>query len=75
MTTKKWSDVRPGVVERLGEEALAQAQERNQAYIDGHRLAQRRTELGLTHQVVADRMGVTKSCVSQIERARSRRSP
>ena len=68
MTTKKWSDVRPGVVERLGEEALAQAQERNQAYIDGHRLAQRRTELGLTQQDVAYRMGVTKSRVSQIER-------
>ncbi|WP_125776434.1 helix-turn-helix domain-containing protein [Antribacter gilvus] len=68
MTTKKWSDVRPGIVERLGEQALDQAHERNQAYIDGHRLAQRRAELGLTQQDVADRMGITKSRVSQIER-------
>jgi DNA-binding XRE family transcriptional regulator len=68
MTTKKWSDVRPGIVKRLGEQALDRAHERNQAYIDGHRLAQRRTEIALTQQDVADRMGVTKSRVSQIER-------
>ena len=64
----KWSDIRADVVARHGEEALTEAHERTQAYIDGHRLAQRRTELGLTQQDVADRMGVTKSRVSQIER-------
>ncbi|RPF20096.1 helix-turn-helix protein [Myceligenerans xiligouense] len=64
----RWSDVRRGIVDRLGEDALAEAHERTQAYIDGHRLAQRRTESGLTQQDVADRMGITKSRVSQIER-------
>lgn len=65
----KWDDVRPGVVaDSGGEEAVAEARRRNQAYIDGHRLAERRTTLGLSQSDVADRMGVTKSRVSQIER-------
>lgn len=69
MTThRKWSDVRPAVAERLGNEALAEAHERTQAYIDGARLAERRRELGLTQQELADRMSVTKSRISQIER-------
>lgn len=46
MTTKKWSDVRP--VEGPLAQPLDRAHERNQAYIDGNWLAQRRTELGLT---------------------------
>lgn len=68
MATKKWQDVRPGVVAEVGEAALADAHQRNQAYIDAHRLAERRTILGLTQVHVAERMGVTKSRVSQIER-------
>jgi len=44
------------------------ARHRNQAYIDGHRLAERRKALDLTQAEVAERMGVTKSRVSQIER-------
>ncbi|WP_036965512.1 helix-turn-helix domain-containing protein [Promicromonospora kroppenstedtii] len=67
-TYRKWSDVRPEIVEHLGEEALEKARERTQAYIDGHRLAERRKELGLTQLELAERMGITKSRVSQIER-------
>jgi len=69
MATKKWADVRAGIVQELGGEvAVAEAHQRNQAYIDAHRLAERRTSLGLTQAEVAERMGVTKSRVSQIER-------
>ena len=65
----KWHDVREGIVAGAGgEEAVTQARHRNQAYIDGHRLAERRKALGLTQAEVAERMGVTKSRVSQIER-------
>ncbi|MFT3861432.1 helix-turn-helix domain-containing protein [Micropruina sp.] len=68
MATKKWADVRPGVVADLGPEVLAEAAQRTQSYIDAHRLAERRKALGLTQSDVAERMGVTKSRVSQIER-------
>ncbi|TDE28565.1 helix-turn-helix transcriptional regulator [Actinomadura sp. 6K520] len=65
----KWSDVRPDVVAAAGgEQGVAEARKRNQAYIDGHRLADRRKAIGLSQSEVADRMGVTKSRVSQIER-------
>ncbi|WP_106396440.1 helix-turn-helix domain-containing protein [Actinocorallia populi] len=65
----KWSDVRADIVaEAGGEQAVAEARKRNQSYIDGHRLAERRTSLGLTQSEVAERMGVTKGRVSQIER-------
>ena len=65
----KWQDVREDVVAGSGgEQAVAEARHRNQAYIDGHRLAERRKALGLTQAEVAERMGVTKSRVSQIER-------
>ncbi|GII02628.1 helix-turn-helix domain-containing protein [Planobispora takensis] len=65
----KWSDIRADLVERSGgEEAVAAAKQRNQAYIDGYRLAERRKERGLTQTELAERMGVTKSRVSQIER-------
>jgi DNA-binding XRE family transcriptional regulator len=65
----KWRDVRADIVAASGgEEAVAEARRRNQAYIDGYRLAERRKNLGLTQAEVADRMGVTKSRVSQIER-------
>jgi DNA-binding XRE family transcriptional regulator len=65
----RWQDVRAGVVAGSGgEEAVAEARQRNQAYIDGHRLADRRKALGLTQAEVGERMGVTKSRVSQIER-------
>ena len=68
MATKKWADLRPGIAAELGDEALAGARRRTQSYIDSHRLAERRKGLGLTQTDVAERMGVTKSRVSQIER-------
>jgi DNA-binding XRE family transcriptional regulator len=69
MNFSKWQDVRGEIVAGLGgEEAVSEARQRNQAYIDGHRLAERRKALGLTQAEVAERMGVTKSRVSQIER-------
>ncbi|GAA2682836.1 hypothetical protein Apa02nite_013200 [Actinoplanes palleronii] len=65
----KWSDIRAEFVERAGgEEAVAEARRQTQAYIDGYRLAERRKALKLTQAVVAERMGVTKGRVSQIER-------
>jgi len=69
MNFSKWQDVRGEIVAGLGgEEAVSEARQRNQAYIDGHRLAERRKALGLTQAEVAERMGLTKSRVSQIER-------
>ena len=65
----RWQDVRGGIVAGAGgEEAVTEARHRNQAYIDGHRLAERRKALGLTQAAVAEKMGVTKSRVSQVER-------
>ncbi|MEX5634877.1 helix-turn-helix domain-containing protein [Parafrankia sp. FMc2] len=65
----RWDDVRAGLVaDAGGDQALSEAHRRNQAYIDGHRLAERRRLLGLTQTDVAERMGVSKSRVSQIER-------
>ena len=65
----RWQDVRGGIVAGAGgEEAVTGARQRNQAYIDGHRLAERRKALGLTQAQVAEKMGVTKSRVSQVER-------
>ena len=65
----KWSDIRPQVVAELGgEPVVTEARRRQQAYIDAYRLAERRTALGLTQVEVAQRMGVTKGRVSQIER-------
>ncbi|MFK4036145.1 helix-turn-helix domain-containing protein [Nonomuraea wenchangensis] len=65
----KWNDVRADIVATSGgEEAVAEARRRNQAYIDGYRLAERRKSLGMSQLEVADLMGVTKSRVSQIER-------
>jgi predicted transcriptional regulator len=69
MATKKWKDIRPELVEGLGGEAVvAEAHLWNQTYIDAKRLAERRSAMGLTQAEVADRMGITKSRVSQIER-------
>lgn len=65
----KWSEVRADVVAGAGgEEAVTEARKRNQAYIDGHRLAERRKAVGLSQTDVSEKMGVTKSRVSQIER-------
>lgn len=66
---RKWKDIRSEVVAGLGgQEVAAGARRRNQACIDGYRLAERRKALDLPQVEVAERMGVTKSRVSQIER-------
>ncbi|MBW6433217.1 helix-turn-helix transcriptional regulator [Actinoplanes hulinensis] len=63
-----WKDVRAEFVEKAGgEERITEARRRQQAYIDGYRLAERRKAFGFTQAEVAERMGVTKGRVSQIE--------
>lgn len=54
-----WHYVRDDIVAGAGgEQAVTEAQHRNQAYIDGHRLAERRRALGLTQADVAEPMSV-----------------
>jgi DNA-binding XRE family transcriptional regulator len=71
------SRAQTGSVDLLDKSAAGARQitERNEVkdllpYIDGHRLAERRKALGLTQAQaqVAEKMGVTKSRVSQVER-------
>ncbi|MFI6325179.1 helix-turn-helix domain-containing protein [Nonomuraea sp. NPDC050556] len=66
---KKWSDVRDQHVERAGgEQALAETRRLVDAYVHAWHLAERRKNAGLTQADVAERMGVTKMRVSQVER-------
>ncbi|WP_067695431.1 helix-turn-helix domain-containing protein [Nocardia jejuensis] len=65
----RWEDIRTEFVERAGgEEALAIGKKEILAEIIGHRLAEIRKSRGLTQSQLAERMGVTKGRVSQIER-------
>lgn len=65
----KWSEFRADVVAVAGgEEAVAEDRKRNPAYIDGHRLAERPKAGGLSQTDMAEKMGVAKSRISQIER-------
>ncbi|HEY7272129.1 MAG TPA: helix-turn-helix transcriptional regulator [Actinoplanes sp.] len=67
----RWSDIRAEHVERAGgERALEEGKQELLATVVGHRLAEVRRIRGLTQQQVADRMGVTKGRVSQIEQGR-----
>lgn len=67
----KWSDVRAEHVARAGgEEAVAAGKEELLAEVVGRRLAEARRARGLTQQQVAERMGVTKGRVSQIEQGK-----
>lgn len=64
----RWQDVRAAHVERAGgEDAVAAGKEELLATVQGHRLAEIRRTRELTQQEIADRMGVTKGRVSQIE--------
>jgi DNA-binding XRE family transcriptional regulator len=66
-----WNDIRSEHVERAGGEAAVDAGKRQiLAEVVGRRLAEVRRARGLTQQQVADRMGVTKGRVSQIERGK-----
>lgn len=66
-----WRDIRATHVERAGGEAAVDAGKRQLlAEVVGHRLAEIRRARGLTQQHVADRMGITKGRISQIERGK-----
>ena len=66
-----WTEIRAENVARAGGEAAVEAGKRAMlAEVTGHRLAEIRRARGLTQQHVADRMGVTKGRVSQIERGK-----
>ncbi|MFB8006495.1 helix-turn-helix domain-containing protein [Nocardia sp. NPDC056000] len=65
----RWQDIRAEFVERAGgEEAVATGREELLAEMIGQRLAEIRKSRGLTQLQIAERMGVTKGRVSQIER-------
>lgn len=67
----RWKDIRARHVERAGgEEAVEAGKQAFLAQVQGHRLAEIRRSRGLTQQDVANRMGVTKGRVSQIERGK-----
>jgi len=66
-----WKDIRAEHVERAGGEAAVEAGKRELlAEVIGHRLAEVRRARGMTQQQVADKMGVTKGRVSQIEQGK-----
>ncbi|MFI5839569.1 helix-turn-helix domain-containing protein [Catenuloplanes sp. NPDC051500] len=66
-----WKDVRAEYVERAGgEEAVEAGKQELLATVVGHRLAELRKARGLTQQQVAERMGITKGRVSQIEQGK-----
>src|SRR5262245_17924812 len=67
----RWADIRDEQVARAGgEEAVAAVKDELLAEVLGRRLAEVRKARGLTQQQVADRMGVTKGRVSQIEQGK-----
>ncbi|MEU8428506.1 MULTISPECIES: helix-turn-helix domain-containing protein [Micromonospora] len=67
----RWQDIRADHVARAGgEEAVDAGKQELLAEVIGHRLAEVRRARGLTQQQVADRMGVTKGRVSQIEQGK-----
>lgn len=64
----RWKDIRAEQVARAGGEAAVTAGKQELLNeLVGQRLAEVRRARGLTQQQVADRMGVTKGRVSQIE--------
>jgi DNA-binding XRE family transcriptional regulator len=66
-----WSKVRADRVARAGgEEAVAAAKDEFTAQVVGHRLAEVRRARGFTQAQIAERTGVTKGRVSQIERGK-----
>lgn len=67
----RWKDIRAEQVERAGgQSAVEGGKQELLNEMLGHRLAQVRRSHGLTQQEVADRMGVTKGRVSQIEQGK-----
>jgi len=70
VTFTKWSQIREEQIERIGREEFEAGKEQMLAEARGWRLAEIRRRRGLTQAQVADRMGIGKSRVSQIERGR-----
>lgn len=71
MNHVRWKDIRADQVERAGGEQAIEAGKRELlATVVGHRLAEVRRARRLTQQQVAERMGVTKGRVSQIEQGK-----
>lgn len=68
MATHAWKEFSSAYWDKEGAEARARAQARTDAYIEAYQLAERRKQLGLTQEQVAESIGITKSRVSQIER-------
>jgi DNA-binding XRE family transcriptional regulator len=67
----RWQDIRPEQVRRAGgEEAVDAGKQELLAQVVGHRLAEVRRARGFTQQQVAERMGITKGRVSQIEQGK-----
>jgi DNA-binding XRE family transcriptional regulator len=67
----RWKDIRAGHVERAGgEQAVEAGKQAFLAQVQGSRLAEVRRSRGLTQRDVAERMGVTKGRVSQIEQGK-----
>jgi DNA-binding XRE family transcriptional regulator len=70
VTFAKWSQIRDEQIARIGREDFEAGKEQMLAEARGWRLAEIRRRRGLTQAQVAERMGVGKSRVSQIERGR-----
>ncbi|GAA2208443.1 helix-turn-helix domain-containing protein [Nonomuraea monospora] len=67
----RWKDIRAKHVERAGgEEAIEAGKQEFLAKARGRRLAEIRRSRGLTQQALAQRMGVTRGRISQIEQGR-----
>jgi DNA-binding XRE family transcriptional regulator len=70
VTFTKWSQVRDEQIEWIGREEFEAGKEQMLTEARGWRLAEIRRRRGLTQAQVAERMGVGKSRVSQIEGGR-----
>jgi DNA-binding XRE family transcriptional regulator len=67
----RWKDIRAEYVRRAGgEEAVEAGKQELLAQLVGHRLAEIRRARGFTQQQIAERMGVSKGRVSQIEQGK-----
>jgi DNA-binding XRE family transcriptional regulator len=67
----RWRDIRDQQVARAGgEESVEAGKQELLAKVQGHRLAEIRRSRGLTQAQVAERMGVTKGRISQIEQGK-----
>lgn len=68
--SKKWSDVRQEAVRegRLDEGKIEERKQRILAEVRAHKLAEIRTRYGLRQEEMAERLQVSQSRVSRIER-------